>query len=244
MSSKGHSTKGNPKRAVGYIRVSTEEQHLGPEAQRSALERWAAAEGVDVVVWFVDHQSGGDAISKRLVLSEAITAVGSHEAGILLVAKRDRLARDSMNAAMLDAAVERQGGVVRSAAGEGTEGNDPTHILFRRMVDAFAEYERLIIAARTKAALAVLKRQQKRTGSLPLGFVEDEGGRIYERQEWAEARRIARQMREDGSPPRDIATMLSGRGLWPSRRAGKKQPLVAGEGSWSREQIRRFIDGV
>jgi len=27
--------------AVGYVRVSTEEQVLGPEAQRAALARWA-----------------------------------------------------------------------------------------------------------------------------------------------------------------------------------------------------------
>jgi hypothetical protein len=32
---------GYPKVAIGYLRVSTDEQHLGPEAQRAELERWA-----------------------------------------------------------------------------------------------------------------------------------------------------------------------------------------------------------
>ncbi|MBK8257020.1 MAG: recombinase family protein [Polyangiaceae bacterium] len=33
---------GNPTMAIGYIRVSTEEQSLGCDAQRSTIEAWAA----------------------------------------------------------------------------------------------------------------------------------------------------------------------------------------------------------
>ena len=35
--------------AVAYLRVSTDEQHLGPEAQRAAITAWASREGVSVV---------------------------------------------------------------------------------------------------------------------------------------------------------------------------------------------------
>ena len=35
--------------AVAYLRVSTEEQHLGPEAQLAAIELWATRQGVTVV---------------------------------------------------------------------------------------------------------------------------------------------------------------------------------------------------
>ena len=35
-------------RAVAYLRVSTEDQALGPEAQRAAIEVWAARQGVQV----------------------------------------------------------------------------------------------------------------------------------------------------------------------------------------------------
>lgn len=37
---------GDPKRAVAYLRVSTDEQRLGPEAQRAAIAAWGAREGV------------------------------------------------------------------------------------------------------------------------------------------------------------------------------------------------------
>jgi DNA invertase Pin-like site-specific DNA recombinase len=39
----------------------------------------------------------------------------------------------------------------------------------RRMVDAFAEYERLLIGARTKAALRAKMAKGERVGSVPFG---------------------------------------------------------------------------
>jgi DNA invertase Pin-like site-specific DNA recombinase len=39
----------------------------------------------------------------------------------------------------------------------------------RRLVDAFAEYERLIIKARTRAALAAKKARGERRGGVPYG---------------------------------------------------------------------------
>ena len=51
---------------VGYIRVSTEEQALGPEAQRAAIERWAAARGYTLAAVFEDRGvSGGAALDRR-----------------------------------------------------------------------------------------------------------------------------------------------------------------------------------
>ena len=71
---------------------------------------------------------------------------------------------------MIEAAVRRRGARIVSAAGEGTEGDGPTDVLMRRIVDAFAEYERLVIKARTKAALQVKKaRGERRSGRLPYG---------------------------------------------------------------------------
>ena len=54
--------------------------------------------------------------------------------------------------------------------GEGTEGDEPTNVLMRRIVDAFAEYERLIIAARTRAALQAKIRRGHRCGKVRFGY--------------------------------------------------------------------------
>ena len=74
-----------------------------------------------------------------------------------------------MTTAMIEAAVKRAGGRIVSAAGEGTESDDPASILMRRMIDAFAEYERLIIGFRTRSALAAKGARGERKGQVPYG---------------------------------------------------------------------------
>lgn len=164
--------RGNPKTAIAYLRVSTDEQALGPAAQRAAIERWAATQGVTVLAWHCDQGvSGAAALDKRPGLTAALGAVTEHGAGLLVVAKRDRLARDVVLAAMIESLAKRTGARVVSAAGEGEgDDGDPASLLMRRMVDVFAEYERAIIRARTRSALAVKRGRGERTGEIPFGL--------------------------------------------------------------------------
>jgi DNA invertase Pin-like site-specific DNA recombinase len=171
-------TTGNTKVAVGYVRVSTDEQNLGPEAQRQAIEAWAARNGVVVVAWHDDHGvSGAAPIEKRTGLLAALDALAELDAGVLVIAKRDRLARDVVASAMIERLATRNGARIVSAAGEGTDDDDPSSMLMRRMVDAFAEYERQIIKARTRAALGVKKARGERVGTISYGYQLAEDGR-------------------------------------------------------------------
>lgn len=171
MSRKPHRAIANPKIVVCYCRVSTEEQSLGPEAQQAAMRRWCDASGAAVAALHADlGVSGAASLEKRPGLLAAIQSLGTHGAGVLLVAKRDRLARDPIISAMIEAAAERLGARVVSAAGEGSEGDDPSSVLMRRLVDAFSEYERGVIRARTRAALGVKRARSERVGSVPYGY--------------------------------------------------------------------------
>jgi len=162
-------------KAVAYIRVSTEEQHLGPEAQLAAIELWATRQGVTVVAVHRDlGVSGATPLADCKGLMAALEDLRVHGAGLLVVAKRDRLARDVMKSAMAEARAEALGARIVSAAGEG-DGTDPAAKLMRTIIDAFAEYERLIIGARTKAALAVKKTKAERIGGIPYGFSDVNG---------------------------------------------------------------------
>lgn len=158
-------------RVVIYLRVSTDEQAesgLGLEAQLAACRAMAARMGWEVVLVLEDSMSGGLPLEKRTILLDALAALGRGD--ILLVAKRDRLSRgDMMTTAMIEAAVKRAGATIRSAAGEGTESDDPASVLMRRIIDAFGEYERLLIKARTRAALKAKKARGERTGQVPYG---------------------------------------------------------------------------
>jgi DNA invertase Pin-like site-specific DNA recombinase len=83
---------------------------------------------------------------------------------------RDPLGRDVIEVAMIQRLVARRRARIVSAAGEGTDSDDPTGMLMRRLINSFAEYERLIIGARTKAALGAKKLRNERVSRfVPFG---------------------------------------------------------------------------
>ena len=161
---------GDPTVAVGYVRVSTDEQSLGPEAQRAAIEKWAQSRGVRVVVAFEDFGiSGGAPAEKRPGLLAALAALRENNAGLLVAAKRDRIARDTVIAAMVEQAAGRSGATLTTADGA-SDGVGPEGQLMRGIVDVFAAYERGVIRSRTRAALAVKRTRGERTGQIPYGY--------------------------------------------------------------------------
>ncbi|HTP29070.1 MAG TPA: recombinase family protein [Anaeromyxobacteraceae bacterium] len=160
---------GDEGRAVAYVRVSTDEQQLGPEAQRRDIERWAKARGVQVVAWREDRAvSGGAELDKRPGLMAALDDLAAHRAGLLVVAKRDRLARDLLKAGAIEAMATARGGRVVSADGA-ADGNDPTAVLMRQLLDAFAQFERAMIRSRISAAMRVMSDRGEYVGKPPLG---------------------------------------------------------------------------
>jgi DNA invertase Pin-like site-specific DNA recombinase len=206
---------GNPKIAIASIRVSTDDQKLGPEAQRSAIEAWAAREGVQVAAWHVDAGvSGASPIEERPGLLAALSALREHDAGVLVVAKRDRVARDIVIGATVERAANTAGAKLVSADGagnaEGIEG-----MMVRGMTDLFAAVEREMIRSRTKAALAAKKAKGERVSRhMPYGYRLSADGVRLERDEDEQAViAIVRTLRAEGLSQRAIAAALSQRGL-------------------------------
>jgi DNA invertase Pin-like site-specific DNA recombinase len=204
-------------RAVGYVRVSTEQQAesgLGLQAQEAAVTAAASRLGLELPRIFVDAgTSGGLGIEDRPVL---LDAVGTLKRGdVLLVAKRDRLGRDVIAVAMIERLIAKRGARVISAAGEGTDSDDPAALLMRRLIDSFAEYERALIAARTRAALAAKRRRAERiSGHLPYGFKLAANARTLEPEDGEQAVvRLIRSLRASRMPFRRIAADLNARGL-------------------------------
>jgi len=196
--------------AVVYGRVSTDDQNLSPEGQRSRCVEYAERNGLSVVGCYFDHGISGTApLDARPELMAAVAALP--EGGVLLVAKRDRLARDTMAAAMIERLVERKGARIEAADGVGN-GDSPEAILMRRMVDAFAEYEAAIGRARTKAALKVKKDRGERLGRPRYGYRVEDGELVpYEPEQ--RVLRLVAELRGDGLSVRQIVEALEARGI-------------------------------
>lgn len=147
-------------KAVAYYRVSTERQGrsgLGLEAQREAVERFAAAERIELVGEFTEIETGkgSDALAQRPELAAAMAAARK-AGGSVVVAKLDRLSRDVHFISGL--MVQRVPFIVAEL---GTD-TDP---FILHMFAALAEKERKMISERTKKALARKKAQGVKLGN-------------------------------------------------------------------------------
>lgn len=227
----GKRVKTDSRIAVAYVRVSTDDQKLGPEAQRAAIQAWAAREGIMIAVWCADEGvSGASQISDRPGLVAALAALKTHGAGVLVAAKRDRLARDVMVAATLDQATRKAGARVRTADGlSDTAG--PEGEFMRTVIDGAAQYERAMIRARTKAALAAKRAKGERVGQVPYGWrVSDDGVRLEPVASEQEIIATVRAMRASGVRVSAILTTLASRGV--TTRTGK---------AFIRNQVERIL---
>jgi DNA invertase Pin-like site-specific DNA recombinase len=139
--------------------VSTQEQGrsgLGVEAQRAALQRFAAGEGYEVVAEFVEVETGkgADALERRPQLKAALTEARKRQCAVA-VSKLDRLSRDvhfipGLMAHRVQFIVAELGADV-----------DPFVL---HLYAALAEKERLLISQRTRAALQTAKAKGKQLG--------------------------------------------------------------------------------
>jgi DNA invertase Pin-like site-specific DNA recombinase len=223
-------------KAVGYKRVSDDKQAssgLGLSAQEDSIRACARRLGLELVAVLATEEEGVSSVEpleKRPELLDAVEMLGPGD--VLIVAKRDRLGRDPIVVAWIELQVQRRGARIVSAAGEGTESNNPTDVLMRRIVDAFAEYERLMIRARTTAALAVKRSRGERLGGrIPYGFELDTDGLhlVPCSAEQEELSEIA-TLRAGGMTLQAIAADLNQRGIY--RREG---------GQWDHAFISRLL---
>lgn len=199
-------------RIIGYIRVSTEyqaESKHGLDAQLFAIQKYAQHTNIPLMEIFRDEAlSGSLSLEKRPGMLSAINTLTRGD--LLVVAKRDRLGRDALVMAMIEAAVKRKGAKIISLAGEGTENDDPTGMLMRRMIDAFSEYERLIIGIRVSAALQAKKTKNERVGHIPYGYQLNQDG-VHLEVNYLEKSRLDAMinMRNKGASIRQIANAMN-----------------------------------
>lgn len=217
--------QGDPKVAVGYIRVSTDldRQSLGADAQRVALERWAEATGAHLAQVFVEEVSGGAPLDKRPVLLQAIAIVAELGAASLVVQRLDRFSRDPLTAALAESELRKSGACLACSDGAGS-GDSPTDELIRGILLSVARFEKALIRSRIKAALAVKRSRGERVGAAPYGMKTDGKMLAIHPDETVIVERL-RALRASGLTLRAVIDRATAEGLL--NRAGKPFTLAA-----------------
>src|SRR5262245_23891727 len=85
-------------KALGYLRVSTEDQAaegMSLPAQRARVAAYAIAHGLDLVEVLSDEGISGKRTDNRPGLQEALRRLRKRETGALIVVKLDRLSRST-----------------------------------------------------------------------------------------------------------------------------------------------------
>lgn len=161
-------------RAIGYVRVSTARQEIGPEVQAEQLQIAADLHG-----WALDLRredaASGKSMDRRPVLAQALDDLRAGRADVLAVAKLDRLSRNVADLARLLEDAQRQGWHLVCL----DIGVDTTTITGRAMAQVtsvFAEMERHRIAERTREGMARIRRStgkhMGRRSALPAATAE------------------------------------------------------------------------
>lgn len=214
---------------VAYYRVSTARQGesgLGLDAQRAAVQAFAAAAGRVVVAEYTEIASGkgADALNARPQLAAAIRHARKGN-GSVCVAKLDRLSRDVAFIAGLMA--QRVPFVVAE-----TPTADP---FLLHIYAAVAEEERRKISARTKAALAAAKARGTQLGSPRVRETQALGTAAASAAAASAAANLApviAQIRATGvTTYSGIAAALNARGVTTARGA-----------EWQATSVRRIIE--
>jgi DNA invertase Pin-like site-specific DNA recombinase len=201
---------------IGYVRVSTATQGrsgLGIQAQQEALARFAQAEGFELLRVFVEVETGkgSDALDRRPQLAAALADARRKRCSVA-VAKLDRLSRDvhfisGLMAHRVPFLVAELGSDV-----------DP---FILHLFAALAEKERMMIGARTKAALAAAKARGVKLGGPKLHQARKVALATIEAtadNHAANVLPIIREIRKAGaSTLREIADALNARGVQTAR---------------------------
>jgi len=159
-------------KAVGYIRVSTEEQAkegISLDNQASKIKSYCDSQDWELVKVFSDEGSSGKDI-KRKGLENLVSFLEADHVQVVVVYKTDRLTRKQRHLyQLLEDTFEKRGIGFKSV----TEPFDTTTAMgkgFLGMLGVFAQLEGDLISERTRDALRRKIELGEYLGSPPLGF--------------------------------------------------------------------------
>lgn len=201
------------KQAIGYVRVSTEEQAtegVSLEAQRDRIAAWCLANGIDLANVYVDAGVSGKRADNRPELQAALDHV-CRIGGVLVCYSLSRLARSTKDTIAIAERLDKNGADLASLS-ERLDTTTAAGKMMFRMLAVLAEFERDQLAERTKAAMSHKRSNGERVGKIPFGFdLAADGVKLVQNAAEQEVLKLIQDLRDAGESMRAIAAELNRR---------------------------------
>ena len=199
-------------KAIGYVRVSTQEQAeegASLEAQQDRIKAWCLANEYELTNVYIDAGISGKATMNRQGLQDALAEVDNNSA--LVACSLSRISRSTKDMLTIAETLERKGADLVSLS-ERIDTTSAAGKMVFKMLAVLNEFERDLVSERTKAVLAHKKAKGEKYGTVPFGYREFEGRLIEVPEEFKTLSDIS-EMREQGKTLRFIAGYLNDQGI-------------------------------
>jgi site-specific DNA recombinase len=201
-------------KAIGYVRVSTDQQAdrgVSLQAQTERVRAMATVQGAELVDIEVD---GGESAKsmKRPGLQRILAMVEAGAVQAVIVAKLDRLTRSVKDMCSLLELFEKRKVALISVA-ESLDTGSAAGRLVITIMGAVSQWEREAIGERTREALRHKGSKRERVGNIGYGLrLAADGVHVEDCPAEQAALAEIRRLRNEGRSMRGIATVLNTRG--------------------------------
>ena len=210
------------KKVVAYYRVSTNDQNLGIEAQKSIVQQYCILNSAEIISEYEEHESGKN--NNRVKLATALeetVKTGSY----LIVAKIDRLTRVAYFGLQL---CEKYKIIFCDHPTMGT--------LEQSIYFGMAQQEREYISQRTKAALAALKSKGVKLGAPNAHFSDIQRSMALSR------RKNNSRNNEANKKAYAIVSIMSGNWTDKAKFLNSNGFKTSKGGIWRPQQVQRLVE--
>ena len=222
-------------KAIGYVRVSTDQQAdrgVSLQAQTERVRAMATVQGAELVDIVVD---GGESAKtmRRPGLQRILSLVESGAVQAVIVAKLDRLTRSVKDMCSLLELFEKRKVALISVA-ESLDTGSAAGRLVITIMGAVSQWEREAIGERTREALRHKGSKRERVGNIGYGLrLAADRVHVEECPQEQAALSEIRRLRDEGRSMRGIAVALNTRG-YRTRRGT----------DWRLESVARILGNV
>jgi len=222
--------------AIGYVRVSTEDQAsegVSLDAQKARVAAWCLANDYQLTTVLVDAGLSGGRADNRPGLQSAIDQACKTKSA-LIVYSLSRLARSTKDTIAIGEKLDKAGADLVSLS-EKIDTTSAAGKMIFRMLAVMSEFEKDQISERTKMAMNHKKSCMERVGTIPFGFdLSGDGIALFENENEQATIKVIHELRARGLSLRDIAMELS----------EKNYLTKKGNAKWTHTAVKSILQRV